>query len=135
MYQKIPRKKVLFDPSAHISIFTELFFSFYKCRSGVVLNSLTEFCFCLSCSDPVYDNWLETPHSMLPIYKELIGAGLKVWVFSGDTDTVVPLTSTRRSLASLGLPVKTSWYPWYIVPSEATNASLILLPSEKARSY
>ncbi|XP_039824589.1 P-(S)-hydroxymandelonitrile lyase-like isoform X4 [Panicum virgatum] len=87
------------------------------------------------CSDPVYDNWPETPHSMLPIYKELIGAGLKVWVFSGDTDTVVPLTSTRRSLASLGLPVKTSWYPWYIVPSEATNASLILLPSEKARSY
>lgn len=37
---------------------------------------------------------------------------------SGDTDTAVPLSATRRSLAALGLPVKTSWYPWYIVPTE-----------------
>ncbi|CAD6256173.1 unnamed protein product [Miscanthus lutarioriparius] len=83
------------------------------------------------CSDPLYYNWTDTPASMLPIYKELIGAGLKVWVFSGDTDTAVPLSGTRRSLAALGLPVKTSWYPWYIVSTEAKNASLILLPSEK----
>ncbi|XP_025828780.1 P-(S)-hydroxymandelonitrile lyase-like [Panicum hallii] len=76
------------------------------------------------CSDPVYDNWPETPHSMLPIYKELIAAGLKVWVFSGDTDTVVPLTSTRRSLAALGLPVKTNWYPWYMVPTEVGGWSM-----------
>ncbi|KAG2562610.1 hypothetical protein PVAP13_8KG271300 [Panicum virgatum] len=76
------------------------------------------------CSDPVYDNWPETPHSMLPIYKELIGAGLKVWVFSGDTDTGVPLTSTRRSLTALGLPVKTSWYPWYMVPTEVGGWSM-----------
>jgi len=32
----------------------------------------------------------------------------------------VPLSSTRRSLAALGLPVKTSWYPWYIVPTEVS---------------
>ncbi|CAD6256178.1 unnamed protein product [Miscanthus lutarioriparius] len=83
------------------------------------------------CSDPLYYNWTDTPASMLPIYKELIGAGLKVWVFSGDTDTAVPLSGTRRSLAALGLPVKSSWYPWYIVSTEAKNASLILLPSEK----
>jgi len=45
---------------------------------------------------------------------------LSFFVCSGDTDTVVPLTSTRRSLAALGLPVKTSWYPWYMVPSEVS---------------
>uniref|UniRef100_A0A1E5UNE4 Carboxypeptidase n=1 Tax=Dichanthelium oligosanthes TaxID=888268 RepID=A0A1E5UNE4_9POAL len=73
----------------------------------------------------VYDNWTTvTPLSMLPIYKELIGAGLKVWVFSGDTDTAVPLSSTRRSLAALGLPVKTSWYPWYMVPTEVGGWSM-----------
>lgn len=72
------------------------------------------------CSMPIYDNWTtyDPIVSMLPIYKELIGAGLKIWVFSGDTDTAVPLSATRRSLAALGLPVKTSWYPWYIVPTE-----------------
>jgi len=39
-------------------------------------------------------------------------------LFSGDTDSVVPVSSTRRSLAALGLPVKTSWYPWYMAPTE-----------------
>ncbi|CAL4986418.1 unnamed protein product [Urochloa decumbens] len=74
------------------------------------------------CSDPLYYNWTTiTPISMLPIYKELIAAGLKVWVFSGDTDTAVPLSSTRRSLAALGLPVKTSWYPWYMDPTNPTE--------------
>lgn len=32
---------------------------------------------------PIYDNWTtyDPIVSMLPIYKELIGAGLKIWVF------------------------------------------------------
>jgi len=35
-----------------------------------------------SCSLAIYDNWTtDTIISMLPIYKELIAAGLKVWVF------------------------------------------------------
>lgn len=32
---------------------------------------------------------------------------------SGDTDGRVPVLSTRYSLSSLGLPIKTSWRPWY----------------------
>jgi len=32
---------------------------------------------------------------------------------SGDTDAVIPLTSTRYSIDALGLPTTTSWYPWY----------------------
>ncbi|CAD6253143.1 unnamed protein product [Miscanthus lutarioriparius] len=51
--------------------------------------------------------------------------GLKVWVFiSGDTDTAVPLSGTRRSLAALGLPVKTSWYPWHMVSTEVGGWSM-----------
>jgi hypothetical protein len=33
------------------------------------------------CSDPVYDFWKDSPRSMLPIYRELIAAGLRIWVF------------------------------------------------------
>ncbi|TVU06301.1 hypothetical protein EJB05_49508 [Eragrostis curvula] len=76
------------------------------------------------CNMPIYDNWTTDVVSMLPIYKELIGAGLKVWVFSGDTDTAVPVSSTRRSLAALNLPVKTSWHPWYIVSTEVGGWSM-----------
>jgi hypothetical protein len=43
------------------------------------------------------------------------------FICSGDTDTAVPLSGTRRSLAALGLPVKTSWYPWYIVSTEVST--------------
>ncbi|CAD6226954.1 unnamed protein product [Miscanthus lutarioriparius] len=64
-------------------------------------------------SDLINTNWGDSPRSMLPIYKELIAAGLRIWVFSGDTDAVIPLTSTRYSIDALGLPTTTSWYPWY----------------------
>nr|CAD1839814.1 unnamed protein product [Ananas comosus var. bracteatus] len=66
-----------------------------------------------TCSDIVGTYWADSPRSMLPIYRELIAAGLRVWVFSGDTDSVVPLTATRYSLDALNLSTLISWYPWY----------------------
>ncbi|KAK6944345.1 Peptidase S10, serine carboxypeptidase [Dillenia turbinata] len=66
-----------------------------------------------ACSDVLYKNWNDYQFSMLPTYKELIAAGLRIWVFSGDTDSVVPVTATRFSLNHLNLTVKTRWYPWY----------------------
>ncbi|XP_047043260.1 serine carboxypeptidase 2-like [Lolium rigidum] len=69
----------------------------------------------MTCSYTIYNNWRDEPRSMLPIYKELIGAGLRIWVLSGDTDAVVPLTATRYSISALGLPTTISWHPWYDV--------------------
>lgn len=66
-----------------------------------------------TCSDKVGAYWSDSPQSMLPIYKELIAAGLRIWVFSGDTDAVVPITATRYSIDALKLPTVTNWYPWY----------------------
>ncbi|KAL9841790.1 putative serine carboxypeptidase-like 23 [Arabidopsis thaliana] len=65
------------------------------------------------CNMVVNNNWKDSEFSMLPIYKELTAAGLRIWVFSGDTDAVVPVTGTRLALSKLNLPVKTPWYPWY----------------------
>ncbi|XP_004968265.1 serine carboxypeptidase II-1 [Setaria italica] len=67
----------------------------------------------VACSDPIYDYWKDSPKSMLPIYRELIAAGIRIWVFSGDADSVVPLTATRYSIDALSLPTVTNWYPWY----------------------
>ncbi|MQL81781.1 hypothetical protein Taro_014242 [Colocasia esculenta] len=64
-------------------------------------------------SDPVGNYWADSPRSMLPIYRELIAAGLRIWVFSGDTDSVVPITATRYSIDALRLPTLDNWYPWY----------------------
>ncbi|KAJ0488208.1 putative carboxypeptidase D [Helianthus annuus] len=67
-----------------------------------------------ACSDDLLENWKDSQFSMLPTYKKLIAAGYRIWVFSGDTDSVVPVTATRLSLSHLNLTVKTRWYPWYI---------------------
>ncbi|KAI5320845.1 hypothetical protein L3X38_040553 [Prunus dulcis] len=46
-------------------------------------------------------------------YKELIHSGLRIWMFSGDTDSVIPVTSTRYSIDALKLPTVKPWRPWY----------------------
>ncbi|XP_010273635.1 PREDICTED: serine carboxypeptidase 24-like [Nelumbo nucifera] len=66
-----------------------------------------------ACSDLLFKKWKDSQFSMLPTYKELIEGGLRIWVFSGDTDSVVPVTATKFSLNHLNLTVKTRWYPWY----------------------
>ncbi|KAL9314303.1 hypothetical protein ACSQ67_019755 [Phaseolus vulgaris] len=66
-----------------------------------------------TCSDVVYTNWKDSPRSVLDIYHELIGMGLKIWVFSGNTDVVIPVTSTRYSISALKLPTLSPWRAWY----------------------
>ncbi|XP_077218533.1 serine carboxypeptidase-like 40 [Tasmannia lanceolata] len=65
-----------------------------------------------SCSD-VIPGWNDSPSTIIPLLEELMGNGIRTWVFSGDTDGRVPVTSSRYSLEKLKLPVETTWYPWY----------------------
>ncbi|KAJ7946938.1 Carboxypeptidase [Quillaja saponaria] len=65
------------------------------------------------CNTKMFNEWIYTKPSMIPIYKKLIAAGLRIWVYSGDTDGRVPVLSTRYSLSSLGLPITKPWRPWY----------------------
>ncbi|ONK68957.1 uncharacterized protein A4U43_C05F17800 [Asparagus officinalis] len=66
-----------------------------------------------TCSDAVKDNWRDSSRSILPIYRELIEHGLRIWVFSGDADSVIPVPSTRYVIDALKLPTVTPWHPWY----------------------
>ncbi|KAH9692629.1 Carboxypeptidase [Citrus sinensis] len=45
--------------------------------------------------------------------KELMAEGIRIWVYSGDTDGALPVTCTRYAVKKLGTPVRTAWYPWY----------------------
>ncbi|XP_021847427.1 serine carboxypeptidase-like 31 isoform X2 [Spinacia oleracea] len=65
------------------------------------------------CNLTIFSNWADSKPSVLPIYKKLISAGLRIWVYSGDTDGRVPVLSTRYSLNALGLPIIKPWRPWY----------------------
>ncbi|KFK27639.1 hypothetical protein AALP_AA8G409500 [Arabis alpina] len=64
------------------------------------------------CSDKI-TFWSDAPASMLPTLRTLVSAGLRVWVFSGDTDGRIPVTATRYSLKKLGLKTVQEWTPWY----------------------
>ncbi|KAK8966357.1 Serine carboxypeptidase-like 35 [Platanthera guangdongensis] len=86
------------------------------------------------CSD-VIEKWNDSPATVLPILGKLMNAGLRVWVYSGDTDGRVPVTSTRYSINRMRLKEKKlllldnnnrkaaagkgkrhyrgSWRPWY----------------------
>ncbi|XP_019171506.1 PREDICTED: serine carboxypeptidase-like 31, partial [Ipomoea nil] len=65
------------------------------------------------CNMTLYNDWTYQLDSVLPIYRKLIAAGLKIWVYSGDTDGRVPVLSTRYSISALGLPITQAWRPWY----------------------
>ncbi|XP_071698767.1 serine carboxypeptidase II-2-like isoform X2 [Rutidosis leptorrhynchoides] len=64
------------------------------------------------CSD-IDTYWQDSPITVLDVYQELITAGLRIWIFSGDTDAVVPVTSTRYSINALNLTKIGPWRAWY----------------------
>ncbi|XP_016514330.1 serine carboxypeptidase II-2 [Nicotiana tabacum] len=67
----------------------------------------------VACSEEVSSGWKDSPKTVLDVYRELIQSGLRIWVFSGDTDAVIPVTSTRYSIDALKLPTISPWRAWY----------------------
>ncbi|CAN6675236.1 unnamed protein product [Malus baccata var. baccata] len=61
----------------------------------------------------VIKEWKDSPDTVLPIIQKLLKAGLRIWIYSGDTDGRVPVTSTRYSIKKMGLRVKQPWKAWF----------------------
>jgi carboxypeptidase C (cathepsin A) len=51
-------------------------------------------------------------HGSVFTYEYLIRYGLRILVYSGDTDAAVPFTGTREWIGKLGLPVVTPYHSW-----------------------
>ncbi|KAJ1434773.1 Serine carboxypeptidase, serine active site [Sesbania bispinosa] len=58
------------------------------------------------CNNDIFNHWKQSKRSVIPIYKKLISAGLRIWLYSGDTDGRVPVLSTRYSF-------KCSWFAYH----------------------
>nr|XP_023897455.1 serine carboxypeptidase-like 35 [Quercus suber] len=61
----------------------------------------------------VISGWNDSADTVLPIIRKLLNAGLRIWIYSGDTDGRVPVTSTRFSVNKLGLKIKEEWRAWF----------------------
>ncbi|XP_026429572.1 serine carboxypeptidase-like 26 [Papaver somniferum] len=65
------------------------------------------------CNNSILYTYNFTVFSILPIYTKLIKAGLKIWIYSGDTDGRVPVIGSRYWTEALGLSLKSPWRTWY----------------------
>ncbi|XP_061362670.1 serine carboxypeptidase-like 35 [Gastrolobium bilobum] len=61
----------------------------------------------------VIRKWNDSPNTVLPVIKKLLHAGLRIWIYSGDTDGRVPVTSTRYSINKMDLKIRKEWRAWF----------------------
>lgn len=65
------------------------------------------------CSPYVNYSYRDLLSSVLHVYHRLLSTGtLKILVYSGDVDAIVPVVGTRRWVSRLGRPVVKPWKPW-----------------------
>jgi len=51
---------------------------------------------------------------LLPVHRFLLQSGLRILIYSGDTDMCVPYLGSEAWTRSLDLPVVKEWYPWKV---------------------
>jgi serine carboxypeptidase-like clade 2 len=66
------------------------------------------------CSSVVSYSYADVLTSVVPLYRKLLFShpGLKIFVYSGDVDAIVPYWGSRQWIASLGMKVSKPWQVW-----------------------
>ncbi|KAG6551787.1 hypothetical protein Mapa_006604 [Marchantia paleacea] len=54
------------------------------------------------CTDSLNYKMEDLEIKMLPVLRDLLNSGLRIWIFSGDQDSVIPLIGTRQLTDKLG---------------------------------
>ncbi|KAL8171285.1 hypothetical protein V2J09_023089 [Rumex salicifolius] len=99
-----------YDPCA--SLYTETYFNRPDVQKALHANVTNIPYAWTHCSDNI-TFWKDAPSSVLPAIRKLIAGGVRVWIYSGDTDGRIPVTATRYTLRKLGLQTVQEWTPWY----------------------
>ncbi|KAG2398051.1 Serine carboxypeptidase-like 34 [Vigna angularis] len=107
---KWPKKSVGYDPCA--PDYTGVYLNRPEVQKALHAN-VTKLSYPWTHCSNIIDGWNDAPASILPVIKKLAAGGIRIWVYSGDTDGSVPVTGTRYSLQKLGLRIVEDWTPWY----------------------
>ncbi|KAL7263799.1 hypothetical protein ACSBR1_001870 [Camellia fascicularis] len=62
---------------------------------------------------------------MFPIYRKLIASRLRILLYRGDTDKVVPVSGTRYAIDALNLSVIKPWHPWSDDTNEVSGYTVV----------
>ncbi len=65
-----------------------------------------------TCAESVAQHYIRDENGSLYLYPELVKSGLKILIFSGDTDMSVPFNGNQKWIDSLNLEVKAPWRSW-----------------------
>ena len=63
--------------------------------------------------------------SRLPEYQNLVANGIRVLVYSGDVDAIVPVTGTRLWVAQMGLREVAEWQSWVEPKTEQVGGYVV----------
>jgi len=67
----------------------------------------------LGCSEILNYSYQDLLTSVIPVYQMLLtNANLRILVYSGDVDGIVPITGTRAWMATFGFSIDAAWRPW-----------------------
>ncbi|CAI9765557.1 unnamed protein product [Fraxinus pennsylvanica] len=98
------------------------------------------------CNYTLNGDWQDMPDTVLPTIKKLMASGISVWIYSGDTDGIIPVTTTRSRYGPLGKLTKgqhskrsvdylnfaTEYSPVYAAPQERLKEAdkIVNLPGQ-----
>jgi carboxypeptidase C (cathepsin A) len=77
----------------------------------IALNVRTDLTWSM-CSDEVGNRYKTSDKASVHLYPGLIEAGLKILIYSGDTDAAVPVNGTQKWISNLNLPIISAWRAW-----------------------
>lgn len=66
------------------------------------------------CSDNVGERYQRDMRGSFYLYPKLLNSGLKILIYSGDTDGAVPYNGTQKWINNLALPVLKPWKSWRV---------------------
>jgi len=97
------------DPDPCIDIHMQEYLNIAAVQSAIHAQS-TQW---TQCSNIVNYSYQDLLSSMIPIYEYLLtNTTLRMLVFSGDVDGIVPVTGTRSWMASVNFGISQVWRPW-----------------------
>lgn len=67
------------------------------------------------CNHTLIDFWSQEDLELItvPLLHEIMGQGVRILVYSGDLDSMIPVTGTIQVIKSMNLTVEKSWHQWF----------------------
>ncbi|ONK61347.1 uncharacterized protein A4U43_C08F28920 [Asparagus officinalis] len=99
-----------FDTCSHM--YVESYLNLPKVQEALHAN-ITSLPYPWTVNSSVIKEWKNWYPTITPLVKKLMANGTRVWLYTGDTDSVAPITLTDYFIERLNVTEQTSSYPWY----------------------